>query len=342
MFPSESVDHLSTLSREQLVEKAQASLQFSSPPATEDRTLDRIRVLEPSPECNFTWDEVSNDVDDGETPRVADDVNGLALSLEPLNASYLGLSSVPTILRVIGRVSPRVREAIPMSPTTWRASVRGAGSPECSAFSEADELSLINAYFCQVHLITPMVDEADFRQRFSEVGVSEDQDSSWLALANMVLAMGCFASDTALFSGNNIFYKRALSHLSISSFGSGHLYTVQALALYGGYVLHYLSKPNMASAVIGATIRMAIAMGLHRVQVPKHDPARPQRATDSSVITRIRTWWSIFCFDTWGSATLGRPGSGHWNPATVLTSPTSSLASFVCTVKKPPLESVSS
>lgn len=317
------------MSREQLVEKAQVSLHLATPPATDAGSLDHIRSLELSPECNFTWDEVSGADDESQASRVADDVNGLALSLEPLNASYLGFTSVPTMLRVIAHVSPRVQQVLPMSPTTWRSSEWRAGSHESSSSSKVDELSLINAYFSHIHLITPMVDEMDFRQRYAEVGLSESQDSSWLALANMILAMGCFASETTRFTSNNVFYKRALSHLNISSFGSGHLYTVQALALYGGYLLHYLNKPNMASAVIGATIRMAVAMGLHRVQVPKTDAPGPQRATENSIITRIRTWWSIFCFDTWGAATLGRPGTGYWDPATVLTSPTSSVASLV-------------
>lgn len=234
LFPSASIDSLAAMSRGQLVEKAQAALQSSAPPpAPEEGALDHIRSLEPSPECNFTWDEVSGDDDDGRESRVADDVNGLALSLEPLRASYLGFTSVPTILRVIARVSPRVRQVVPMSPTTWRGPEQVAGRPECSDSSKVDELSLVNAYFSQIHLITPMVDEMDFRQRYSKAGVSGDQDSSWLALANMVLAMGCFVSDATRFSGNNIFYKRALSHLNISSFGSGHLYTVQALAMLG-------------------------------------------------------------------------------------------------------------
>lgn len=329
LFPSASIDYLSGLSPEKLVEKAQASLQFSAPPGGEEGALGHIRSLEPSPARSYTWDEVSGDDDDIQQSRVADDVNGLALSLEPLKASYLGFTSIPTILRVIARVSPRVRQVVPMPPTTSRTPEQISGSPEYSGPSRVNEISLINAYFSQIHLITPMVDEMDFRQRYSEVGVSEDQDSSWLSLANMVLAMGCFASDETRFTGNNVYYKRALSHLNISSFGSGDLYTVQALVLYGGYILHYLNKPNMSSAVMGATIRMAVAMGLHRVQLPKNVPTGPQRATESSVVTRIRTWWSIFCSDTWGGATLGRPGTGYWNPAMVLTSPTSSLASFV-------------
>ena len=58
----------------------------------------------------------------------------------------------------------------------------------------------------------------------------------------------------------------------MSSFGSGHIYTVQTLALYGGWLLHYLNKPNTASAVMGATFRMAFAMGLHRAQVSREVP----------------------------------------------------------------------
>lgn len=140
-----------------------------------------------------------------------------------------------------------------------------------------------------------MVDEVDLRQRFSDRGVSDNQQNSWLALFNMVLAMGCFASDTSQFDKNNVLYKRALSYLSLSSFGSGHLYAVQALSIYGGYLLHYLNKPNTASAVMGAAIRMAVAMGLHRAQMPEYtSPDAAQCAGRSSIITRIRTWWSIF------------------------------------------------
>ena len=120
-----------------------------------------------------------------------------------------------------------------------------------------------------------------------------------------------------------------MTHLNMSSFGSGHIYTVQALALYGGWLLHYLNKPNTASAVMGATLRMAVAMGLHRAQMPRHYPIYSQSAGHSSIMTRIRTWWCIFCLDTWAAATLGRPGLGYLDPGTVLTSSTSSLASMV-------------
>ncbi|KAL2862479.1 fungal specific transcription factor domain-containing protein [Aspergillus lucknowensis] len=321
LFPSCSLDELCSMSRVALLSKAQALAQS-------EKSTNELQDLEPPPERDFTWDEVS---DGGESERVADDINGMADSLDSLNsfnASYVGFSSVPTILRVIAHLSPRIRQVVPPNPETLKAPVALSASPGSTMSSDLDELSLINAYFFHVHPVTPMIDEVDFRQRFSN-GVSKYPSNSWLALFNMVLAMGSFASDTELFNKNNVLYKRALSYLSLASLGSGNLYTVQALALYGGYILHYLNKPNTASAIMGATIRMAVAMGLHRAQMPEHtSPDAVQHAARSSIMTRIRTWWSIFCLDTWAAATLGRPGLGYWNPATVLTSPMSSLASL--------------
>jgi hypothetical protein len=320
------------MSRTALIVKAQTLLHSFIASVTDDQSEDDLQDLEPPPERDFTWDEVSDD--DSEVSRIADDINGLAVSLDSLNsynASYLGFSSVPTILRVIAHLSPRIRQVVPPSPETWKTPAPAGGSPESNASCDVDELSLINAYFLHVHPITPMIDEVEFRQRFADGAVPETHKTSWLALFNMVLAMGCFASDDSQFSKHHFLYKRALTHLNMSSFGSGHIYTVQALALYGGWLLHYLNKPNTASAVMGATVRMAVAMGLHRAQMPRHYLAYAQSAGHSSIITRIRTWWCIFCLDTWAAATLGRPGLGYWDPGTVLTSSTSSLASMVRT-----------
>jgi hypothetical protein len=319
------------MSRAALVGKAQTLLQSSIASMTDDQSEDGLQDLEPPPERDFTWDEVSGD--DSDVSRVADDINGLAVSLDSLNshnASYLGFSSVPTILRVIAHLSPRIRQVVPPSLETLKSPVPTGESPESNVSADIDELSLINEYFLHVHPITPMIDEADFRRRFADGEVPENSKTPWLALFNMVLTMGCFAEDNSQFSKHHFLYKRALSYLSMSSFGSGHIYTVQALALYGGWLLHYLNKPNTACAVMGATLRMAIAMGLHRVQIPRHYPVNAQSSGHSSIVTRIRTWWCIFCLDTWSAATMGRPGLGYWNPGTVLTSSTSSLASMVC------------
>ncbi|KAJ5444708.1 uncharacterized protein N7458_008580 [Penicillium daleae] len=278
---------------------------------TDDQSEDGLQDLEPPPERDFTWDEVSGD--DSDVSRVADDINGLAVSLDSLNshnASYLGFSSVPTILRVIAHLSPRIRQVVPPSLETLKSPVPTGESPESNVSADIDELSLINAYFLHVHPITPMIDEADFRRRFADGEVPENSKTPWLALFNMVLTMGCFAEDNSQFSKHHFLYKRALSYLSMSSFGSGHIYTVQALALYGGWVLHYLNKPNTACAVMGATLRMAIAMGLHRVQIPRHYPVNAQSSGHSSIVRGYV------------------PGGAYSVSTLVLTSSTSSLASM--------------
>ncbi|KAF4965149.1 hypothetical protein FSARC_7016 [Fusarium sarcochroum] len=272
LFPSSSLEELSLMTRQQLLTRLQSST--TSPSTIEAGSHNDLQVLEPSLEQNFTWDEVSEN--DSETSRVADDINGLAFSQQSLNASYLGLSSVPTILRVIAHLSPHVQQQVPKGPQAWRSPSTLGASPNDMACSQGEEIPLINAYFTHVHPIIPMVDEADFRQRHAQDGTAEGEAGSWLALLNMVLAMGSMASDSTHLTGHNFFYKRALPHLDISSFGSGHLHMVQALALYSGMILHFLNKPNMAVAVMGATIRMAIAMGLHRedrlIQLPLISP----------------------------------------------------------------------
>ncbi|KAF5608212.1 lactose regulatory [Fusarium subglutinans] len=321
LFPSSSLDELSCMTRQQLLIRLQASK--APPPATDIEPQDHLHVLEPPVEQNFTWDEVSET--ESETSRVADDVNGLAFSRQSLNASYLGISSVPTILKVIAHLSPHVQQRVPKGSEAWRSPSTLAASPGDIACLQVDEIPLINAYFSHVHPVIPMVDEADFRQRYLQSNAEEDEAGPWLALVNMVLAMGSMASDSIHFSAHNPFYKRALPHLNINSFGSGHLYMVQALALYSGMVLHFLNKPNMAVAVMGATLQMAVAMGLHRVQASQASTNTAFHPANGSTATRIRTWWSILCLDTWASSTLGRPSHGYWDPAITLTSPMSVL-----------------
>ncbi|KAM0413815.1 hypothetical protein ACHAPD_007056 [Fusarium lateritium] len=218
LFPTSSLVELSSMTRKQLWERVQVCKIPER--ASDDISHGDLHVLEPHVEQNFTWDEVSED--ESETSRVADDVNGLAFSQQSLNASYLGLSSVPTILRVITHLCPDVQRKVPKGPEAWRSPSSLGGSPDESSVLQVDETSLINAYFDHVHPSIPMVDEAEFRCRYDMT--KGDESSSWLALLNMVLAMGSMASDSIHFTSHNVFYKRALLHLNIVSFGSGYIH----------------------------------------------------------------------------------------------------------------------
>jgi hypothetical protein len=132
----------------------------------------------------------------------------------------------------------------------------------------------------------------------------------------MVFAMGSIVANKSDDHNHINFYNRAKDHLGIDSFGSGHLETLQALSLMGGYYLHYINRPNMANAISGAALRMACAMGLHRESISEQSGAN-----QLVVEQRRRTWWSLFCLDTWASTTLGRPSMGRWGPAITIRSP---------------------
>jgi hypothetical protein len=180
----------------------------------------------------------------------------------------------------------------------------------------SDGQTLIDAYFNRVQIFVPMLDEPSFRADYLN---GRRQDAPWLALLNMVFAMGSIVANKSDDHTHISFYNRTKEHLGIDSFGSGHLETLQALALMGGYYLHYINRPNVANAVTGAALRMACAMGLHRESMPE------QSGSAFVMEQRRRTWWSIFCLDTWASTTLGRPSMGRWGPGITISSPEESL-----------------
>lgn len=170
---------------------------------------------------------------------------------------------------------------------------------------------LIESYFAHVHVLMPMIDEDQFWHTWL---YGERKDSPWLALLNIVLALGSLASGTVDSEDHIAYFKRARAHLDIETFGGGSLLTLQALGLLSGYYLHWLNRHNEANCLMGATLRMATALGLHR-EYNDSQPRAPGvgRAKESSEIpidVRRRTWWGLFILDTWASddwKTVARP-----------------------------------
>jgi hypothetical protein len=269
---------------------------------------DALECIEPSPEREFKWDESTRNQDPSQ--KISDDVNALSLSLDS-SSSYLGISSISAILRVMAYIAPEFRASVQKHQTT--VSEHNAARTVRHNTVQPDESTLINAYFTHLHCITPIVDEADFRAKYAR---GDDQKSPWLALLNMVLTMGSLATSEPDEKTHSIFYARAYQHLSLESFGTGHLETVQALGLLGGWYCHYLNQPNMANVIMGAALRMAIAMGLHREPVSK---GKDRSGSGGPTLheTRRRVWWCLFCLDSWASFTLGRPSLGRWDPHTI-------------------------
>ena len=277
--------------------------------------------LEQIPSQHTDWDEDRRNRDP--IPAEADDVNALSLSVDR-QSSYLGATSIKAAFLVMLQCDPSLTSFI--APTNGVVQSLSAGSNyhatrsgssvkilEPVAWSSEGQ-TLIDAYFNRVQIIVPMLDEPSFRADFLS---GERSDAPWLALLNMVFAMGTIVSNKSDNQSHVTYYSRAKEHLPIDTFGSGHLETLQALALMGGHYLHYMNRPNMANAIIGAALRMACAMGLHR----EGSPADRNSANQLSFEQRRRTWWSLFCFDTWASMTLGRPSMGRWSPAITIQPP---------------------
>ncbi|EJT74972.1 hypothetical protein GGTG_08810 [Gaeumannomyces tritici R3-111a-1] len=267
--------------------------------------------LEQIPASDIEWDEERRGRDP--IPVEADDVNALSLSVDR-QASYLGASSIKAALMVMLKVQPALRNTLsaPLNssemPHNYPSVKQKTGTqkdPQRIPWSWKGQ-TLIDAYFKRIHVFIPMLDETTFRADYLE---GQRFDAPWLALLNMVFAMGSIAAMKSDDYNHVNYYNRAMEHLPMDAFGSSHIETVQALALLGGYYLHYINRPNMANAMLGAAIRMASALGLHRESLT-------QGSGDAvTVETRRRTWWALFCLDTWATTTMGRPSFGRWGPA---------------------------
>ncbi|KAI0002670.1 fungal-specific transcription factor domain-containing protein [Xylariaceae sp. FL0662B] len=266
------------------------------------------------PVCNRTWDEASPRLP---TAFATDDSNGGTLATGPGHRpSFLGATSNSAVLRAIFRLNPSVKEQVIRRTKAWMASLEPASTtslPVDGAFGALKEQRYIEFYFETLHPITPILNEDEFWVSYR----SGRQDPSWLGLLFMVLTIGSIASGSDAL--HEQYYQKAQSFFNFNMLGMGNFETLQGLCLLGGYYLHYRNAPNMAFAVLGTAHRVAIALGLHRED---HRRVNVTAAGESPSIinrteTRRRTWWSLFCLDTWMCVTLGRPTCGRWDPTTM-------------------------
>jgi hypothetical protein len=335
MYPNRDTDSLLPLSRQELIflidrpgsqgaptntspsdTNSSPAHGLHSPVSENDRSLANLEQI---PSQDTEWDEERRNRDP--IPAEADDVNALSLSVDR-QSSYLGATSIKAAFLVMLKVAPALRSFLAPSNVSHKLNT-GSNYPTPKPgghfrnlqpvpwFSEGQ--TLIDAYFNRVQIFVPMLDEPSFRVDFLQ---GRRHDAPWLALLNMVFAMGSIVANKSDNHNHVNYYNKAKEHLPLDAFGSGHLETLQALALMGGFYLHYINRPNMANAISGAALRMACAMGLHREGMPE------QNAMNQLVLEqRRRTWWSLFCLDTWASTTLGRPSMGRWGPTITIQPP---------------------
>ena len=210
LFPSTPVESLASLSHEALVKLVLApkAHDSKSPVAGEEETDEALEYLEPSPQQEFHFDESTRNQDPGS--KVFDDVNGLSLALDD-SSSYLGISSISAVLRVINHIAPDFRLFVQQSAAQSNERENTSSRSSIKTQNRQSEPAFVDAYFEHIHCITPIVDEAKFRAKYHK---RDDDGSPWLALKNMLLAMGSLCISTKDESSHTIFYNLAYQHLS--------------------------------------------------------------------------------------------------------------------------------
>ncbi|KAK3725398.1 hypothetical protein LTR37_000368 [Vermiconidia calcicola] len=339
VFPGQELETLVALPREDLVNLAVTLPAPTTSPVTSEPVpiiswehnaqksegADSLETLEQAPD--------QGEIDEAKRHRdrvnaISDDVNGLSLSDK--QSSYVGISSISAALKVIFKTTPMARAAVAQSYTETAVRSRSNTPPSYTCDPDPNWLPppdvghrLIDSYFNHVHVLMPMIDEDQFWHTYL---YGERKDPSWLALLNMVMAFGSLSKSTCDSEEHIAYFQRARKHLDLETFGSGNLLVLQALGILAGYYLHWLNRPNEANCLMGATLRMATALGLHREYTDGHPPGSSggwPRQTGHEVPVEIkrRTWWSLFCLDAWGSTTTGRPSLGRMGPGITVQSP---------------------
>jgi hypothetical protein len=362
LFGSKDIESLASLPREELLNLALSKPDVSSPrtslptPNPHERNhsrsegADSLEALEAVPPHDFEWENPSPAIQ-----SISDDVNGLSMRVDR-QSSYVGISSINAALKFIFKTAPMAKQMM-LTATTETALPSRAGSPPpyskdpfaLPSTEEGEEL--LASFFEKVHPYLPMVDEEGITNDYR---AGTRKDPPYFALLNMIFALGSLASGTSDNDAHIAYFKRARAHVNpkLETFGNPGLEVLQALAMMGGYYLHYLNRPNEADALMGATLRVACAIGVHREYVEpsllknsssthtmnnssNNGTGQPEGEIDGNENTlapsskprsitadiRRRTWWTIFCLDTWATTTTGRPSLGRYSPGVTVLEP---------------------
>lgn len=239
--------------------------------------------------------------------HISDDVNALSLPARNLT-SYLGVSSIQAALKVIAWLHPELNSHL-SSPKEQRhphhRSSISAGPPRT-------ELQLLDAYFENFQPFSPLLDEETCRSTFIS---GRRNDDRWLALLNTILALGSITAAGVDNHNHRAYFERSMSFLNIKTLGNPSLEVVQTLGLMGGWYCHYISQPNLGYALVGASLRMAVTLGLQREPPFDSHSMGANTARSGYQEFKRRVWWSLCCLETWGHETLGRLSMDFFGPS---------------------------
>ncbi|OQD80356.1 hypothetical protein PENANT_c036G05533 [Penicillium antarcticum] len=249
--------------------------------------------------------------------NISDDVNALSLtSRQP--ASYLGISSIQAAMKVIAWLHPQFRSSISRVLPKYQKSQALNSVPSIATPSSfpPTEMEMLDAYFADFHPLAPLLDQKNFRATYL---TGNRKDNRWLALLNIVLALGSIAASGSDSHKHEEYFERSMNLLNLATLGTPTMETVQTLGLIGGWYCHYTSQPNLGYSLMGVSLRMAVTLGIQREPFDGHLVLDPVKAAYHEFKRRV--WWSLCCMETWGHETLGRPCMDFFAPSITVSQP---------------------
>ncbi|XP_014555789.1 hypothetical protein COCVIDRAFT_101566, partial [Bipolaris victoriae FI3] len=173
---------------------------------------------------------------------------------------------------------------------------------------------LFGCYINTVHSSFPLVNatfEHQFRAYIESVREKRNFDMSdaWRAQLNLIFAIGAKCSyltsaEWKADESDHGYYMMRAVHLirsesSLRVFPSPSLELVQATCSISFYLLT-IGHVNRAWALIGISLRHAIALGLHLRNIVTE-------SVDLEQDTLTHTWWAAYCIETLINTVMGRP-----------------------------------
>ncbi|KAJ4186290.1 hypothetical protein NW767_012710 [Fusarium falciforme] len=158
--------------------------------------------------------------------------------------------------------------------------------------------NLIDAFFALYHSTFPIVHEPTFRAQYAGTLPCTNKDH-WNILANILAALGSFASSNAADATDLPIFQAAQKSLLSDNLEVGNLTLVQAFGLSANY-LQKRNKPNSGYNYGGLALRLAIGLGLHKEF--EGDSISPLQRE-----IRRRAWWCLCVLDVGATITYGRP-----------------------------------
>jgi hypothetical protein len=166
---------------------------------------------------------------------------------------------------------------------------------------------LLEEYFDAIHWFSLVVYEPKFRRRLRSIedGSASPSQQPFLLLLAVMLGMAAWYRSQRSSSDDNSEHWRQWS-VDLIGIVEANLVelmdqpsvtAVQTCILLGSHHVYH-GRPNLSFALLGATIKMSQALGMHR---------EPVQGEFGDIEERKRVWWTIYTWDRFASITYGRP-----------------------------------